>query len=226
MGRKAKVPLYKKVEAVEDYLNGRKSKSQILTMLQISKNAFEKWVFKYKSNGEESLITNNKNRCYTEEFKLKAIKDYLNGAGSLMQICCKYEISSHSLLQKWIKKYNGHEAFKSHNAQGDKIMIKGRKTTFEERIEIVAFCISNNYSYQMTVDKFQVSYQQVYSWVKKYEEHGSESLSDNRGKRKESEELSESEKLAARLKLLEAENNRLRMENDYLKKLEEIERRR
>jgi regulator of replication initiation timing len=38
--------------------------------------------------------------------------------------------------------------------------------------------------------------------------------------------MSETEKLAARLKLLEAENNRLKMENDYLKKLDEIERRR
>jgi transposase len=105
-------------------------------------------------------------------------------------------------------------------------MTKGRKTTFEERIEIVSFCIANNYNYQMTADKFQVSYQQIYSWVKKYEKYGSDSLSDKRGKRKRLEELSEAEKLAAQLKLLQAENNRLKMENDYLKKLDEIERRR
>lgn len=61
---------------------------------------------------------------------------------------------------------------------------------------------------------------------KKYEEYGSESLLDKRGNRKHLEELSETEKLAAQLKLLEAENNRLKMENDYLKKLDEIERRR
>jgi transposase-like protein len=105
-------------------------------------------------------------------------------------------------------------------------MTKGRKTTFEERIDIVSFCISNNHNYQIAVDKFQVSYQQIYTWVKKYEENGSESLSDKRGKRKGLEELSETQKLAAQLKLLEAENNRLKMENDYLKKLDEIERRR
>jgi len=37
--------------------------------------------------------------------------------------------------------------------------------------------------------------------------------------------LSESEKIAKQLKLLEAENRRLKMENDFLKKLDEIERR-
>ena len=44
-------------------------------------------------------------------------------------------------------------------------------------------------------------------------------------KRKKLEDLSESEKIAAQLKLLESENRRLKMENDFLKKLDEIERR-
>jgi transposase len=105
-------------------------------------------------------------------------------------------------------------------------MIKGRKTEFEERVEIVSFCITNNYNYQMAVDKFQVSYQQIYTWVRKYEEHGPESLSDRRGKRKGLDKMSATEKHAAHLKLLEAENNQLKMEIDYLKKLDEIERRR
>lgn len=45
-------------------------------------------------------------------------------------------------------------------------MTKGRKTTYEERIEIVSFCIENHKNYQLTVDTYQVSYQQIYSWVK------------------------------------------------------------
>ena len=34
-------------------------------------------------------------------------------------------------------------------------MTKGRKTTYEERIEIVAFCIANNDNYQMTSENFK-----------------------------------------------------------------------
>lgn len=33
-------------------------------------------------------------------------------------------------------------------------MTKGRKTTYEERVEIVAFCVANNDNYQLTADKF------------------------------------------------------------------------
>ena len=51
-------------------------------------------------------------------------------------------------------------------------------------------------------------------------------MTDGRGKHKNLEEMSEPEKLAAQLKLLEAENKRLKMENGFLKKLEEVERRR
>lgn len=46
---------------------------------------------------------------------------------------------------------------------------------------------------------------------------------DRRGKRKSKSELSDEEKAAARLRQLEAENKRLQMENDFLKKLNEIE---
>ena len=104
-------------------------------------------------------------------------------------------------------------------------MTTGRKTTYEERIEIVSFCIANANDYNLAASKFNVSYQQVYTWVKKYNKDGYNALVDRRGKNKLFEELSESEKLSAQLKLLEAENRRLKMENDFLKKLEEIERR-
>lgn len=105
-------------------------------------------------------------------------------------------------------------------------MTSGRKTTYEERIEIVSFCIENKDNYQFTAEKYQVSYQQVYTWTRKYKECGPGALADRRGKRKEPEEMTETEKLAAQVRLLEAENKRLQMENGFLKKLKEVEGRR
>lgn len=52
---------------------------------------------------------------------------------------------------------------------------------------------------------------------KKYNKDGYNALVDRRGKNKAFEELSESEKFSSQLKLLEAENRRLKMENDFLK---------
>ncbi|MDN8588162.1 helix-turn-helix domain-containing protein [Paenibacillus sp. 11B] len=46
-------------------------------------------------------------------------------------------------------------------------MTKGRATTWQERIDIVLYCLSNGQNYTKTASHFHVSYQQVYSWVKK-----------------------------------------------------------
>ena len=105
-------------------------------------------------------------------------------------------------------------------------MTKGRKTTFEERVEIVQYCIAHDHNYSETSEKYQVSYQQARSYTVKYESGGVEALKDNRGKRKNPDELSELEKLRAEIKILRAEKERAEMETSFLKKLDEIERRR
>ena len=105
-------------------------------------------------------------------------------------------------------------------------MVKGRKTTLDERIEIVQDCISNGRDYGQVIEKHKVSYQQVYTWVRKYEERGVDGLSDRRGKRKDESDMTEIEKLRAELKLTQAKLKRAEIENDLLKKVEEIERRR
>ena len=82
-------------------------------------------------------------------------------------------------------------------------MTKGRKTTQEERAEIVAFCIEHNKDYGLSVETYNVSYQQMYTWVRKYEEGGANKLKDNRGRTKPVEEMTEIEKLKAKMKILE-----------------------
>lgn len=226
MGREGKVSADDKIRAIKDYLTGKKSVSQICSELLIHKSTFDEWKRKYQLKGAQGLETIKRNTYYPEYIKLQAISDYHEGVGSLNQICSKYSISDNSILRKRLKKYNGHKTTKSHNSQGDKHMTRGRKTTYAERIKIVSFCIENNDDYQLTAEKYQVSYQQVYSWTGKYKQDGAEALVDRRGKGKAPEELTETEKLAAQVKLLEAENKRLQMENSFLKKLKEVERRR
>ena len=105
-------------------------------------------------------------------------------------------------------------------------MTKGRKTTFEERVEIASYCISHDHNYSETADKFKVSYQQARNYTVKYEKDGINGLQDNRGKRKSEDSLSELERLRAELKLEKAKCKRAEMEASFLKKLDEIERRR
>lgn len=105
-------------------------------------------------------------------------------------------------------------------------MTKGRKTTLQERIDIVLYCLNHNRDFTKTAERFQVSYQQVYGWVKKYEAGGQDALRDGRGRTKASEDLTEADQEKLAMKKLEYENELLRAENAFLKKLQELERRR
>ena len=165
----------------------------------------------------------HKNKKYSIELKIQAVKDYISGQGSLREICKKYGILDHHTLRDWIMWYNGHKEMKKPSAaKGEIYMTKGRKTTQEERAEIVAFCIEHNKDYGLTVETYNVSYQQIYAWVRKYEEGGVDKLKDNRGRTKPAEEMTEVEKLKAEMKILEAKNRQLEIENAFIKKLQEL----
>ena len=165
----------------------------------------------------------HKNKKYSAELKKMAVQAYLKEEGSMDCICMRYGISDHSVLRDWILWYNGHKEFKEcTSAKGEIYMTKGRKTTQEERAEIVAFCIEHNKDYGLTVETYKVSYQQIYAWVRKYEEGGVDKLKDNRGRTKPAEEMTEIEKLKAEMKILEAKNRQLEIENAFIKKLREL----
>ena len=105
-------------------------------------------------------------------------------------------------------------------------MTKGRTTTLEERIEIVAYCLEHGKDYGAAIEKYSVSYQQIYSWVRKYEEKGVDGLIDRRGKAKSASEMTEVDRLNAEIRMLKAKNRQLQLEADIAKKLAEIEGRR
>ena len=164
-----------------------------------------------------------KNKKYSAELKIQAVQSYLSGEGGLWTVCKKYGILNEKQLRCWILWYNGHREFKERtSAKGEIYMTKGRKTTQEERAEIVAFCIEHNKDYGLTVETYNVSYQQIYAWVRKYEEGGVDKLKDNRGRTKPVEEMTEIEKLKAEMKILEAKNRQLEIENEFIKKLQEL----
>lgn len=169
-------------------------------------------------------MSRRRNKKYSKEIKVKAVEEYLAGKGSQSEICKKYKILCTKQLRYWIKWYNGHKEFKESHGSGTEIyMTKGRKTTQQERAEIVAFCIEHGKDYPLTIQTYGVSYQQIYSWVRKYEENGVDGLADNRGRTKPESEMTEMEKLRAENRILQARNLDLEIENAFIKKLKELE---
>ncbi len=216
----------KKLEAVERYKRGEASLARIAQDYGVRKITIRRWISSYEAMGLSGLTYQGTLSKYSTELKTAAVEAYLNGEGSLMEICKIYCIRSDRQLRNWIALYNGHKELRSPGANGRGIyMTKGRNTTLEERIEIVDYCISRGKDYAAAIEKYGVSYYQIYSWVRKYEQKGIDGLIDKRGKRKSLEEMSEIERLHAENKLLKAENKQKEMEIAVLKKVQEIERR-
>ena len=184
-----------------------------------------KWVDKYKVWGSEAFVPQFRNKSYTKEFKTQAVEEYLTGKGSVREIVAKYNIGSKSVLEGWIKSYNANRVLKDYCPNREVYMAEARrKTTIEERKEIVEYCIEHNHNYKKTASRYDVSYSQVYSWVRKYNEKGNDGLTDKRGHHKSDDELSE-------LELLRRENIRLKRKLEeqerialLLKKVQEFER--
>ena len=222
MSRSSKRSLEQKLVAVKWVLAGKWSIHEAGLQLSVGQTTIRRWVRLYQM-GEEGLRGSSSNRHYPISLKLSAVRTYLAGGVSLEAVCQRYEIRSACQLSDWIHVYSSHGKFKNSHGGGRSRMTQGRRTTQEERVEIVSYCIANDKDYGKTIDRYGVSYQQIYSWVRKYEADGVDGLCDRRGKRKDEASMSEVEKLQARIKLKEAENYQLRMENDLLKKLAELE---
>jgi transposase-like protein len=226
MSFKHKYSYEEKERILIEYHKGTYGFRQICDIYGMSQTALQDWIRLYNTFGFEGLITQNKATRYSSQLKQSAVNDYLNKKSTIPEILKKYKIKSGTQLKRWIKKYNGHEELKASGTGGYPIMTKGRKTTFEERVEIVQYCIAHDHNYAETAEKYQVSYQQTRNYVVKYEADGVDGLRDCRGKRKSKDEMTELERLRAENKILRAEKERAEMEVSFLKKLEEIERRR
>ena len=170
-----------KLWAVDQRLNKKRSFNSIADQLSIHKGTVRDWVNQFSSFGATAFDRKH-NTHYSEELKNEAVRFYLDGRGSMSDTCIHFKIHSDRQLRSWIRQYNSHELKASPGIYGGtKSMTKGRKTTFDERVSIVEECIKNNMNYAETAEKYGLSYQQVYVWLRKYKQKGIEGLKDHRG---------------------------------------------
>lgn len=214
-----------KYEVIVSYEDRKTSSIDFCRQYNVSDETIKEWIYQFQTYGMDGLNNPDGWKRYSKEVKMAAVLDYLSGDYSQTEIVRKYEISSGSVLRQWIKIYNDHRGLKEMKRMNNS-MIKGRSTALEERLEIVMYCIQNGKNYHQASEQFNVSYQQVYQWVKKFEKEGEDGLKDRRGRTKAELELTPDEKYQRDMKKLERENERLRAEVAFLKKLEELERRR
>lgn len=157
-----------KIIIVKEYLAGGTSYVKLGRKYKVDESSIRKWVGKYQAFGEGVFEMNCANLNYSAEFKEKVVAAYLNGDGSYKDIAIRFKIHAACTVLQWVKQYNNHMELTDSRPEGvvDMVKNKGRKTTYEERVDIVEYCIEHINNYAETALKYKVSYQQVYSWIK------------------------------------------------------------
>ena len=228
MPRSSKYTIEQKIQSCEDFISGIRSASEICVDLGMSPQncmTIYKWVDKYKVWGTDAFAHKSRNKAYTKEFKMQAVEEYVTGKASVREITAKYNIGSKSVLERWIKSYNANKELTDYIPKSEVYMAEARrKTTIEERKKIVDYCINHNRDYKGTASIYDVSYSQVYSWVKKYDALGEEGLTDKRGCHKTDEEVDELERLRRENARLKRQLQEKDMLAELLKKVQEFER--
>ena len=220
-----------KIVACKDFLSGDLSLAEVCEKYGIYYNskerssALRKWIAHYEKYGESAFIRPKGNKKYTSSFKENVVVDYLSGEGSFLDLAVKYNIPSSSTVRKWVSVYNANRELKDYCPNREVYMADARrKTTIEERKEIVEYCIEHERDYKGTASIYNVSYSQVYSWVKKYDSNGVDGLTDRRGHHKSDDEVDELERLRRENARLKRQLQEKDMLAELLKKVQEFER--
>lgn len=213
-----------KIQIVEYYLKNGDIKTTA-QRFDINTNTISEWLLMYQEKGPDSLKVSRRHQSYTTDFKEIVIKEYLNTDIGYRPLARKYNIPGKETVKKWVLEYTEGKKIKS-TFGGTSSMTKSRKTTYEERLNIAQYYESNDISIRELSERFEVTYQQAYQYVKKYEAAGQYGLEDRRGRRKPDSALTETDKLKRELEVERRKRKKMAVENAFLKKLEELERRR
>ena len=114
MSGKARFTPEEKEQAVIDYLDRNKSRTQICEELCISSRTIQDWAAIYSRHGIAGFARKTGNHSYSSEFKMKVVEEYIRGEGSSIDSGIKYDISS-GLLRSWVRMYNANRELRDYS---------------------------------------------------------------------------------------------------------------
>ena len=166
---------------------------------------------------------------YHYEFKKKIVLEYIGGVGSFDALSKKYHIPSATPIKYWVKAYQN---------LGDKGLYCSRqqkKYTFAFKLHMVELYLSSEVSYQELALQEGIHHPaMITKWVNDYRKSGPDALRPKKkGRKKSLKSLQKNETTASietvsvdagaeRIKQLEDELLKLRIENAYLKELRRL----
>lgn len=166
---------------------------------------------------------------YSFAYKKKIVLEYLQGKGSYHELAAKYSIDFTN-IRHWVRNYN---------ANGDDGLKRSRKQSnysFEYKLHMVELYLSSEVSYQeLALSQGINSPSMIAKWVNDFRIAGTDALRPKKKGRKKSLDSREQTKdvvrsvdktsatiSTERIKQLEDELLKLRIENAYLKELRRL----
>ena len=155
---------------------------------------------------------------YSNELKLKVIEFYQKEKYGVKYVANHFNIPSSELVRRWIKKYEKY---------GISGIIKNQKSSYDGKFKqsVIEYMHNNHLSYTETAFHFNLGSRDIVDkWEHIYYEEGPQALyEERRGRKRKMSSKPRKKKLCKELEEdLIAENQRLRMENAYLKKLQAL----
>ena len=154
---------------------------------------------------------------YSKEFKLEVVKYCIEKHHSSYDAAKEFSIPSPTPIKQWIRKY------REHGIEG---LFKQEKSSYsgEFKQNVVEYMHTNHLSATETAIHFRIEVPVVLKWERIYYEEEPQSLyQERRGRKMNMSSKPKKKKLSKEVEEdLIAENQRLKMENAYLKKLQAL----
>ena len=161
---------------------------------------------------------------YNDEFKLKMVREYLEGSLGYELLANKYNMPSSSPIEIWVRSY------KEFGVKGLRRKSSKKEYPVQFKLDVLEFMKRTGASYHDTAIEFEMNNPSlIANWKRVFLKEGTEGLKPkpkgrpSMSKNKETKSVKR-EVTMSREKELERENELLRLEIAYLKKLEAFQK--
>lgn len=164
---------------------------------------------------------------YSSNFKLKVVQEYLKGSLGFKLLAKKYRIKSSSMVKNWVNQYQ------TYGKEGLQTKRNQKKYSLNFKLDVLKFKQDTGASYKETANAFGIQEPSIIAnWKRQYLLKGAAGLNQSRGRppkmsrsnsNQSNQEMDKKqltdEQVKQENKSLREENEILRIELEYLKKL-------